>query len=101
MEGKEIDKCMLEEHEERLKSIDSDLQCIKHDMLLMDDYESIAGRAGGLDEALFDLQLSIKRRLKNIKIESTVGKEKGLSSVKLPKVSVLTIDGDVLKWKSF
>ena len=52
---KETDMCLLERHEEKLNSIDTDLQSIKHDMMLMDDHESLAGRAGGLEEASFKL----------------------------------------------
>ena len=59
--------CLLEGHEEKLKSIDTDLQGRKKYLLLIDDYESLAGRAGGLEEASFELQVAIKRLLKNIK----------------------------------
>ena len=41
VEVKETDMCLLEGHEETLKSIDADLQRIKRDMLLIDEYESI------------------------------------------------------------
>ena len=44
LKDKELDMCMLEGHEERLKRIDTDLKGIKHDMLLKDDYESLAGK---------------------------------------------------------
>ena len=80
--------CSLETHEERLKTIDIDLQSIKCDMLLIDDYESLSGKADGLEEALFELRVAIKRLLKNIKAESAVNKDNGLSGVKLPKISV-------------
>ena len=93
--------CVLEGHEERLKSIDTDLQGIKHDMLLVDDYESLAVKAAGLEEASFELRVAIKCQLKIIKAESAISKEMGLSRVKLPKVSVTTFDGKVLSWKSF
>ena len=93
--------CLLESREERLKGIDSDLQAIKRDMLLIDDYESLAGRADGMEEALFELRVAIKRLLKTIKADSAVDKVKGLSGVKLPKISVPTFDGKVLNWKSF
>ena len=49
VEEKETDMCLLESHEERLKSIDTDLQGIKCNMLLINNYESLAGRAGGLE----------------------------------------------------
>ena len=55
LEEKESDMCSLESHEERLKTIDTDLQSIKRDMLLIDDYERKAGKADGLEEALFEL----------------------------------------------
>ena len=42
---------VLVDHEERLKSIDSDLQGMKRDMLLINDDESQAGKAGDLEEA--------------------------------------------------
>ena len=70
VEVKEKDTCLLESHKERLKSIDTDLQGIKHDMLLIDHCESLAGQAGGLEETLFELQVAIKRLLKNIKAKS-------------------------------
>ena len=88
-----------EGQEEKLKSIDTDLQGIKRDLLLIDDYESLAGKAAGLEEATFELLIAIKRLLKNIKTKSAVGKEKrlsGVSGVKLPKASVPTLDGKVL-----
>ena len=47
---------------------------------------AVAGKAGGLEEALFELQVAIKHLLKNIKAESTARKDIGLSGVKLPKV---------------
>ena len=93
--------CLLESHEERLKSIDTDLLGINHDMLQIDDFESVAGRTGGQEEALFELQVAIKRLLKNIKAVSAVDKDKGLSGVKLPKLNVPTFDGKVLNWNSF
>ena len=40
LEEKETDMCLLESHEERLKIIDTDLQGIKCDILLIEDYES-------------------------------------------------------------
>ena len=54
-------------------------------MLLIDDYESLVGRAGGLEEASFKLRVAIKCLLKNIKTEPAVSKGKGLSGEKLPK----------------
>ena len=45
LEEKETDMCLLESHEERLKSINTDLQGIKRDTVWIDDYESLAGKA--------------------------------------------------------
>ena len=101
VEEKETGTCLLESHKERLKSIDTDLQGIKCDMLLIDDCESLAGRAGGLEEASRKLRVTIKHLLKDIKVESAVDKGKGLSEVKLPKISVPTFGGKVLNRKSF
>ena len=47
--------CLLESHEDKLKSIDTDLQAIKRDMLLTDDYESLAGTANGMEQTFFEL----------------------------------------------
>ena len=77
------------------------LQGIMHVMLLINDFKSLAGRAGVLEEASFELQVAIKRLLKNIKAKSAVDKEKGLGGVKVSKVSVSTFDQKVLNWKSF
>ena len=101
VEDKELDMCLLEEHEESLKSIDTDLHGIKRDMLLIDDDESLAGKAPGLEKASFALCVAIKCLVKNIKAESAVSKETELNGVKLPKVSVFTFAKKVLNWKSF
>ena len=95
VEDKVLDMCMLEGHEETLKHIDTNLQGIKRDMLLIDDYERLAGRAAGLEEASFELQVAIKSLLKDIKAEFTASKETRLRGVELPKVSVPTFDGQV------
>ena len=71
-EEKEIDVCMFEGLEERLKSFDTELQGIKRDMLLIDHYESPAGKAAGLEEVSFALQVTIKCLLKNFNAESAV-----------------------------
>ena len=87
---------ILQGHEEKLKGIDADLQGIKHDILLIDDHESLAGRAVGLEEASFDLQLAIKHLHKTVKSNSTVSQNTGLNRIKLPKISVPTFDGKIL-----
>ena len=98
-DDKELDLFSLEGHEERVKSIDPDLQVIKHDMLLIGEYKSLAERAAGLEEASFEIRAAIKCRLKIINAESTASEETGLSEVKLPKVSVPTFDGKVTREK--
>ena len=65
VEVKEIDMCVLEGHKDRLKSIDTNLQGIKRDMLLIDDYESLAEKAASLEEVSFELQVAIKHLLKH------------------------------------
>ena len=44
---------------------------VKRDMLLIYDFKSLVGRAGSLKEALFEVQVVIKRLLKNFKTEFT------------------------------
>ena len=83
------------------RSIDTDLQGMKCNILLIDNYENLAGRADGLEDASFDILVTIKGLLKNIKAESVVDKDKGLRSAKLPKFRVPTFDGKVLNWKRF
>ena len=78
-----------------------DQQGIKRDMLLIDGYESLAARAAGLEDASFELRVTIKHLLKDVKLESIVNKETGLSGVKLPNISAPTFDSKVLTWKSF
>ena len=47
------------------------------------------------------IRVAVKCLLKNIKAESAVDKDKGLSGVKLPKISVPAFDGKVLNLKCF
>ena len=65
-DDKAFDVCSLEGYEERVKSIDADLQVIKRDMLLIGDYNSLAERAAVLEEASFEIRVAIKYPLKNI-----------------------------------
>ena len=55
VDDKQLDMCLLEGDKERLKSIDTNMQGIKRDMLLIDDCERLGGREAGLEEASFDL----------------------------------------------
>ena len=57
---KALDMCSLEGHMERVKSIDADLQVIKHDMLLIGVYKTLAERAATLEEASFEIRVAIK-----------------------------------------
>ena len=65
VERKETNMRLLEARG-KLNSIDSDLQGIKRDMLLINDYESLAGKSAGLEEASFKLRVVIKGLLKDI-----------------------------------
>ena len=87
-DDKALDVCSLEGHEERVNSIDADLQVIKRDMLLIGDYKSLAERAAVLEEASFEIRVAIKCRLKNINAESSGSKEARFSELKFPKWSV-------------
>ena len=74
----------LERHKKIIKSIDTDLQSIKHDIILIDDYESLGVRADGLED-LFELwKAIIKHLLKNIKAKPAVDKGKGLVGLNWP-----------------
>ena len=44
---KEMNMFLLEGHEEKLKSINVDLEGTRRDMLLIHNYKSLAGRASG------------------------------------------------------
>ena len=68
VQDKELDMCVLEGQEERLKSVDTNLQGIKRNMLLNDDYESLA------EKASFKPWVVIKCLLRNMKTESTTSK---------------------------
>ena len=50
LQDNELDMCLLEKHKERLKSINTNLQGIERDMLLIDDYNSLAGRTASLEQ---------------------------------------------------
>ena len=63
--------------------------------------ESLAGRAAGLEDTLFELRVAIKCLSKDINIKSAANKEMGFSGVKLPKISVPTFNGKTLKWRAF
>ena len=69
-------------------------------MLLVDDHESLTGKDAGMEEASFELHAAMKHLLRNIKADSAVSTETGLSEVKPPKVSVPTFTEKVLSWKS-
>ena len=69
-DDRELDVCLLEGHEESVKIIEADLHVIKRDMLLIDDYKSLAETAAVLKKASFEIRVAIKRRLKNLNAET-------------------------------
>ena len=66
----EVNMCVSEGHEGKIKNINVDLQGDKRDMLLAKDYESLARRATDLEEVLFELRVAIKHLFKDAKFES-------------------------------
>ena len=58
--------CLVEGLNEKLKTISTDLQGIKCDILLINNHESLAGKAADLEEASFKQRIAIKHLLKNI-----------------------------------
>ena len=93
--------CACQKGTKKTQNIDTDIQCIICDILLMGNFKSLTRRVLLGLEDLFEIRVAIKCLLKNIKAMSAVDKQKGLCGVKLPTVSVATFDGKVLKWKSF
>ena len=58
VKDKELDMCVLEWHEEGLKSIDTDLQGIKHNMLLIDNYGAYIRKSSWLGSSLIRATIS-------------------------------------------
>ena len=58
VKDKELGMCVFEGHEERLKSIGTDLQGMKHNMLLIDDYGAYIRKSSWLGSSLIQATIS-------------------------------------------
>ena len=98
--GKEADPCLLTEYEEQLSGLKAELTSMSRYLLLLDDDDStLAELQEWLRLDLFDARLKVKCLLSEHAGSPTF--MAGTSSVKLPKLSVPTFDGNVVGWRSF
>ena len=96
-----VDSCLLCEYDEHLSRLEAELQHISRGILSLEHDDADLSRwESMIAKSLFDICLRIKCLLScPVKaVSPPVEKEGG---VKLPKLSVPMIDGNVVNWRSF
>ena len=98
-----VDHCQLLQYEDVLSGLKAELTGVSHEILSLGDEEGDLSREQTrLSQCMFDVGVQIKRLIqKDTSGERTSTSTPERSGVKLPKLSVLTFDGDILNWRSF
>ena len=96
---------LLEQYQEQLSDHKRELASIRQHILTTctaEEATTLKTITNEIDKLLFDLSLSIRKRLSTGKPTTpTPTLEMSSSSVKLPKLDVPKFDGDVLHWQTF
>ena len=96
----DVDRCLLQQLEEQIFSLKRDLSNVGERIALLDeDRPDLSDLEVDLDKVLFKLSLQIKRLLSD-KV-STASSISSASGVKLPRINVPTIDGNIVNWVIF
>ena len=96
------DKCIVCQWEERLCEIKQELSDVAKSpiMLDLDAKDALLTKQTNLESCIFDNSLSLKRVLSEIlKLESS--RPSTARSIKLPKIDILSFNGDVIGWRAF
>ena len=97
--GPELDICLLRQLGESIASHGLELSEVTGDVLTLDDdEEGLMEQCSRIKKALFDASLETKRLLHD---HASGLKALTPTSMKLPKISVLTFDGNILNWTTF
>ena len=97
--GPELDIFLLRQLEESIASHGSELSEANRDILALDDDKAgLMESCSRLKAALFDASLKTKLLMHD---HASSPKTMAPTSVKLPKISVPTFDGNILNWSTF
>ena len=94
--GPELDCCRLEQHEEQICGLKSELADVSHNMATLDkDDTGLADRKSAILKAIFNMHLQIRRLLQMFAPASLQ------EVIKLLKSNVSTFKGDIMEWRTF
>ena len=97
------DVCHLKQHEEQLADYKKELADLQAQLLSLDitDEDELVVEHSVLQDVLFNCSLKIKEFLLGTSTSSLSSDSSNNMGVKLPKLDVLTFDGNILNWKCF
>lgn len=102
------DVCLLQQHEEQLRDLKSELGKVSSDLLAMDldDTDELYRAQSKLENELFSSGLKITKLLASTTVSasgvpaSSTSDSAERSGVKLPRLDVPAFDGQVINWNS-
>ena len=98
-----VDQCLLRQVEKRIDGLMSELTDVSHGILLLDrGSEELLEQGSFIKKALYAVDLKVKRLLhEQTSSPKLSGVRHATTGVKLPEISVLTFDGNIMNWSSF
>ena len=95
-----MDRCLLDQHEQRINRLDSELTDVSHIIATLEEDETgLKDRKTAISKAIFNTCLQIRRLLSDQAATPSTNEAK--IGIKLPKVNVSTFDGSIFNWKTF
>ena len=93
--GPELDCCLLEQREEQISGLKSELADVSHNIVALDKNDiSLADRRSAISKAIFRTCLQFRRLLQ------TPAQASHQEVIKFPKIDVPTFKGDTLEWQT-
>ena len=97
-----VDYCLLQQHEDQLNDIKTELSSIARDILALEvDDAPLSTLEDKLSQHRFDLSLKLRRRALQDNKPTIPTKPEERGGAKLSQLEVPTFDGNLINWRTF
>ena len=95
-----MDTCLLRQLRSQVNNMHSELADITHKTLSSDSGEEVTQEKPKVKKVLLKIDLKVERLLQEVKNSHKISKAEA-PRIRLPKISVLSFNGNILNWNSF
>ena len=97
-----VDQHTLSNYMDKVKSLESELQGLKKEILSLNDYRGHIGRVSDIKDAIFNIKVVISRLTETKKeYKREMVKRPLISGTNLQRIEIPTFDGNIFNWRLF